>query len=219
MTPDTRRILTVPRKLLFPTGEVSEFWPANDYYRFQEFVDRHGEWAYRGAAENDKTRKQVIPQIVIRCGDKFLMHQIPTTGGEARLHGRWPLLLGGHIEYADGNDILKTAHKELSEEVPGWTDDAKAAGLVGDLTFLGFVNDETTPVNSVHFGVVFYAEVLPVYEEGLLVRGWGKDDGVHNLYWETPAGIESRFEDLTDWSKSVWRGVFRSQFQPAPSEC
>jgi predicted NUDIX family phosphoesterase len=106
----------------------------------------------RSQVETDETHKQIIPYICIRNDDAFVLLQRTNKQSEARLHNKFSLGIGGHIneqEVAAGADDLVYAGllRELNEEIsvgPGWK-----------LNLLGTIYDSTTPVGRVHFGIVY----------------------------------------------------------------
>ncbi|HET9416385.1 MAG TPA: hypothetical protein VFP30_02480, partial [Candidatus Limnocylindria bacterium] len=106
----------------------------------------------RAVAEEDPTHKQLIPYVVVRDGDAvFLMHRTDA-GGDARLHGKASIGVGGHLNPVDvGEDALMAGlRREWAEELE--TDWEPHFRLVGIL------NDDSNPVGSVHLGVVFEVE-------------------------------------------------------------
>ena len=58
----------------------------------------------RGDAEKDPRWLQVIPYIVMRQGHKVLVYRRTTKGGESRLHHKWSLGVGGHVNQEDGEE-------------------------------------------------------------------------------------------------------------------
>ena len=109
----------------------------------------------RGRAEADPAFKQPIGYAIIvnpalRRVFAYQRASHQSRYDEERLMGRWSWGVGGHIEPPDttgGNPIHESLKRELAEEV----------GLAGDLTatVLGYINDETTEVGSVHFGILY----------------------------------------------------------------
>jgi predicted NUDIX family phosphoesterase len=111
----------------------------------------------RPAAEDDPSHKQLIPYgVVTRGTDVFLLERL-LGGGEARLHGKLSIGVGGHINPPDLEPRSAAApsaailhlgmHRELTEELV----------IRGpfDATPVGLINDDTTPVGRVHLGVVY----------------------------------------------------------------
>lgn len=109
----------------------------------------------RSAAENDRARKQLIPYTLLVCGGKILRYQRGKKGQETRLHGMYSVGVGGHISEEDNSLFAGSANgydegmrRELEEEV-GMENVAAPAVAV--------INDDSTEVGFVHFGVVHVA--------------------------------------------------------------
>jgi predicted NUDIX family phosphoesterase len=117
-----------------------------------ERIRARGFFVERRHAETDAALKQVIPYcLVVRGGDVFLTRRTKG-GGDARLFGKRSIGIGGHVNPVDGADVLglslvREIEEELTIDGP-WT--ARAAGLI---------NDDSTDVGSVHFGLVHVVAV------------------------------------------------------------
>jgi len=109
----------------------------------------------RPEAEEDPSFKQIIPYGMLCLDESVFLMQRLTGGGEKRLHGKFSLGVGGHMNPIDSGDLAlieATMRRELDEEL----------FVEGDLRFTacGFINDDSTPVGSVHLGVVYRIELL-----------------------------------------------------------
>lgn len=142
----------------------------------RDAVAAHGLYLERSVAETDPSFKQLIPYVVVRDGgDVFLMHRTDA-GGDARLHGRASIGVGGHLNPVDdGEDaLLAGLRREWDEELDApWDPDFRLVGLL---------NDESNPVGSVHLGVVFSVEAgggqVRVRELDKLVGSFAARDAV-----------------------------------------
>lgn len=127
-----------------PLGDSSRIGQIEGWVQFMD----------RPLAEDDPSHKQIIPYgVVVQAGRVFLMERL-SGGGEARLHGKLSLGVGGHVNPIDGHAgewVHTTMVRELEEEL-------HAAG-VRSLEPIGFINDDTSPVGSVHLGVVYRIEL------------------------------------------------------------
>jgi predicted NUDIX family phosphoesterase len=109
----------------------------------------HGRFVDRLQAEDDPTLKQLIPYVVVRDGALVYLMERTAAGGDARLHGKASIGVGGHLNPVDdGQDPLTDGlRREWSEElVADWEPEFRLVGLL---------NDDSNPVGSVHLGVVF----------------------------------------------------------------
>lgn len=135
--------------------------------RYLERARKHGFFVERRHAEQDSSLKQLIPYIVIARNDEVLLLKRTKKGGDARLHDKFSLGVGGHINPPDAEtgDVLEAAtRREIDEEIT----------IAGEYTIeaLGFINDDATPVGSVHIGVANLARVsgeVKVRETDMLV--------------------------------------------------
>lgn len=116
-------------------------------------ISERGFFVERTWAEQDSSFKQIIPYTVMVHGDNVLLLQRKKAGGEARLHGKLSIGVGGHINPVDGVEgasvVEEGCRRELGEELcidTAYTLEAKGA-----------INDESGDVGSVHFGLVYVA--------------------------------------------------------------
>jgi len=152
--PTEERVLCFRRQLLEETGVFQGL--SLDVEKYLPVITAPSQIAYlnRSEAEQDKRYKQLIPYVLILCGDRILRYRRGKGGQETRLHGLFSVGIGGHI--ADEDDNLFSAHRgyhdgmrrELKEEV-----DIEATNEVA----VAVINDDSTEVGQVHFGVVHVA--------------------------------------------------------------
>jgi predicted NUDIX family phosphoesterase len=110
----------------------------------------------RSEAEQDKRYKQLIPYVLVICNDKILRYRRGKGGQETRLHGLFSVGVGGHISEED-NGLFSNRlgyeegmRRELMEEIA--VDELKES-------VVAVINDDSTEVGYVHFGVVHIARV------------------------------------------------------------
>lgn len=137
--------------------------------------------------EQDPTFKQFIPYAILCRSGRAWAYRRTRQGTEERLHGRVTVGVGGHVNPCDVHPwnppgrstwlrsvLLAGLRRELDEEV-GLTEP-------GEIQFRGFVNEDSSPVGSVHLGVVFTVGVPPDWEPrteaSLLNMGWLSADSV-----------------------------------------
>lgn len=112
-------------------------------------VDECGSHVPRSLAEVDRTLKQIIPYLVLRDGDRVFLMKRTRAGGDARLHDRYSIGIGGHLNPGDGS-ILDGLEREWREELD--------AGFVPPFEFVGLLNDDTVDVGMHHLGLVYVAD-------------------------------------------------------------
>jgi predicted NUDIX family phosphoesterase len=153
-------------------------------------VATRGRYLDRPLAEDDPSHKQLIPYVVVRDAQRiFLMHRTDA-GGDARLHGKASIGVGGHLNPVDeGDDALMTGlRREWSEELE--------ADWEPDFQLIGLLNDDSNPVGAVHLGVVFSVDAagrdVDVREHDKLVGAFVE-----------PGEIAASWERLETWSRLV----------------
>lgn len=154
-------VLVVPRSLLEQAGMFQGFCGEVDRYLPTLLDPQQTLWMPRAAAEDDPSFKQLIPYCVLswRAEDGVPHYFAYTRGGgqsEARLRAKRSVGIGGHIASTDGehgDDASYEAgmHRELAEEV--------AIGGQFRSRCVGLINDDATPVGSVHLGIVHILEL------------------------------------------------------------
>ena len=75
--------------------------------------------------------------------------QRTAAGADARLHHRYSIGVGGHLNPGDGG-LLGGLRREWDEEL--------VADFVPDFRLVGLLNDDTTEVGAVHLGAVYVAD-------------------------------------------------------------
>lgn len=147
--PATERVLCVRRDDLFPDGAWHGFI-GEGLDRVQRTIRTGSFFMPRPDVEEDPTYQQIIPYVVFRHGDRYLLTKRLRASTEKRLRQLYSLGVGGHINPEDlsgGDPISDGMRREWEEEV------VYAGSLSAEL--LGLLNDESSPVSKVHLGVVF----------------------------------------------------------------
>ncbi len=107
----------------------------------------------RAEVENDPTFQQIIPYVVFRHDDRYLLTHRLRASSERRLRKQYSLGVGGHINPGDlgaGDPILDGLKREWEEEV--------VYQGTFEARLLGFLNEDSSPVSKVHLGVVFVVD-------------------------------------------------------------
>ena len=148
-----------------------------------------GQFMPRSQAERDESWKQVIPYPVLRDRDQWFLMRRTRSGGDARLHDRYSIGVGGHMNPDDGGldgDLERALRREWLEEL--------AVEFVPEFHFVGLLNDDSTAVGRVHVGAVFEADAAGRPVE---IRETDKLSG----RFVDAAGVESVADELETWSR------------------
>jgi predicted NUDIX family phosphoesterase len=148
------QILVVPRARLFAGSAVYGFTTA-DAAAYRDRARTYGEFRRRAEMETDPSMKQIIPYMIVRHGSQLFLFQRTTAGGEPRLHGKFSIGVGGHINRLDvggaSDPVDAGLRRELEEEL--------CIGGAWRARLVGVLNDDTNAVGQVHFGLVHIVEV------------------------------------------------------------
>ncbi|MEA2518175.1 MAG: hypothetical protein QOF49_255 [Chloroflexota bacterium] len=157
-----------------------------------ELIRRHGAFRPRSQMEIDPAWKQVIPYPVLRDGDGWFLMKRTRAGSDSRLHDRWSIGVGGHVNPDDGalDGSLTTAlRREWDEELD--------VDFVPELRFVGLLNDDSTPVGRVHLGAVFVGDAAG---RPIAIREVDKLSG----HVATAAEVDAVADQLETWSRIVY---------------
>lgn len=147
-------ILVVPEAVIAQIGTIDGF--EADVDRFLQPILSSDQLSFqpRSQMESDPSFKQLIPYVLLEWNDNGMIKLFTYTrgggGGEARLHAKRSVGIGGHISREDaagGTDPYSTGmHRELAEEVQLQSDYQESR--------VGLLYDPSNDVGKVHLGVV-----------------------------------------------------------------
>ncbi len=152
----------------------------------------------RALLETDERYRQLVSYVVVRYKTQVLVYQRTKKGGEARLHGRKSLGIGGHWNVSDvmsneGTiDPIATMHRacerELFEELDGVVTDR--------IQVVGVIKESANAVSRVHLGVV-----VECWLSNCDVRL--RDPGLSDLRLVSPSELPAISDSLETWSSSL----------------
>lgn len=114
-------------------------------------VARHGSFRPREEVEADPSWKQVIPYLALHDGERLFLMRRTRAGGDERLHDRYSIGVGGHVNPDDG-DVIGGLTREWAEEID--------AAFTPEFEPIGVLNDDDNAVGAVHLGLVFAADAM-----------------------------------------------------------
>lgn len=151
-----RKVLVVAREALFLDGTFSGFRPASEV-DYQSRILASSFFMRRGdAEENPKFKQPICCAVVVNRADHtvFLCKKLKEAS-EERLHGTWSCCIGGHIEEQDSygpRNVLEQGFIRERDEELEIVDPPR-------LRLFGYLNDDSTDVSKVHFGVIYLVEL------------------------------------------------------------
>jgi predicted NUDIX family phosphoesterase len=190
------RVLGLPTERLRLAGTFQGFRPFDE--KLFEFLLQPAflEYRPRGQAETDPTFKQLIPYMVLRCGDQFFHYTRGQSGAEARLRAKRSIGIGGHIsadeDSAQADPYRAGMLRELREEIDIQT-------FFHERPF-GLINDDATPVGEVHLGVV---HLLDLGEPRVTPR----EAGIAGAGFAPLRELLARAEEFESWSRLVMEAL------------
>jgi predicted NUDIX family phosphoesterase len=189
-------VLVVPTAGINPL--LTGFFTTTNLERILECILANHSFRSRATVEDDPSFKQIIPYVLVRHGEKFLLMQRTSKQTEKRLHGKCSVGVGGHINdlevLGSGQNVIHAGlERELDEEV-------HLLGRRKSLDLRGVISDDSTPVGQVHLGLVFVLETdspdFRVNEPDLMTAEWASTDL-----------LKERYERMETWSQIAFKHV------------
>ena len=190
--PLDERVLVIPTSRFRSAGHFLGFRAADDALQAAVLSSEAFAFRPRSEVETDPGFKQLIPYVVLKCGDLLFHYRRGSSGSESRLHALRSIGIGGHISEGDARgdgDLYENGmRRELFEEV--------AICCKWKERFLGFINDDRTLVGSVHLGVVhlFELETPDVH---------AREDALADAGFAPLAELVSQADQFETWSQFV----------------
>jgi predicted NUDIX family phosphoesterase len=203
------RVLVVPTSRFHALGHFQGFSAEMDRYLPALLEGDDLSYRPRGEMEQDPSFKQLIPYVVFRYVDaagSVHVFQYTRGGGqgEARLHAKRSVGVGGHISIVD--------HESLGES-GGTHHDVYREGMLRELAeeviidaeyterCVGLINDDETPVGQVHLGVVHICDV-----DQPAVRN--REEDILDAGFRPVSEILANLDRFESWSQIVMRALF-----------
>lgn len=158
----------------------------------------------RALVENDPNLLQIVTYTVLRAEGKILVYKRGKSGGETRLHERYSIGVGGHVNM---NDVMRAitftaANKQLTD--PIWQCMVRELNeelvLTADNDFrvqnIPVIYDDSNEVSIVHAGFANVVD-LPTMEHAK-----AKEDCIEDVQWLTLEELQTPEwqQKLESWS-------------------
>lgn len=181
----------MPRAALFPDGP----WQGIRDHNLDETlarIDRGGRFMPRREVEDDPSYQQIIPYILFRHQDRYLLTKRLKASSERRLHHLYSLGVGGHINPPDNVNADPIADGLQRE----WLEEVAYQGAV-ERTLIGVIKDDSTAVGQVHLGLVY---LLEGEHPDIQIRETGKMTGALLPLEE----MRIYYLDMESWSQLLY---------------
>jgi predicted NUDIX family phosphoesterase len=155
----------------------------------------------RDSAENDFSYKQLVVYALISSGGRFLSYRRTPKTTESRLRTLNSIGIGGHVN--SGDEMQMT----LFEETPGesfvsealWREVDEEVKLNSPVLsrpeLLCFLNDDSTEVGRVHFGIVW---LIRIGEPDVSLKG---EKGIGGLEFLGISELKKNIDSYENWSR------------------
>lgn len=150
-------------------------------------LENKGKFLNRNIVEGDSNFQQIIPYILVRKGNQYLVYKRLDQSGEPRLHQTYSLGIGGHINDKDSpNCVEKGMLRELNEELNyKMLKPIRCLGLIRN-----FPDDDLTD----HTGILFFLEVSECF-----IRETNK----YEEMWFTKEKLLQNYSHFESWAKYI----------------
>src|SRR5271156_3628509 len=146
-------VLVFPRSLFEQLGAFQGFnSDVNDY--LPTILDKkNNSFQPRAQAETNPDFKQIIPYVIITDGKNVLHYVRGKKAGEQRLVAKGSIGIGGHINDED-HSLFAVGLQAFQEAVEREVREELSVQGSFDAKPVGLINDDSTEVGRVHFGIV-----------------------------------------------------------------
>ena len=187
----------------FPTDELWKLIPyikkglIKENSEVLKRIVQNGLFRKRSELEEDPSFKQIIPYAIISNRESFYLFRRRSGQTEKRLHNKFTLGAGGHMNPDDSMEskkqyLINELKRELYEEVR-----LLNGCSIEDVEFIGFINDDTIPVGRVHIGLLYNIHVstkeVYINETDKMTADWVEKSDLAEFY-----------EGMETWSKLVF---------------
>lgn len=173
-------------------------------------------------AEQVDDFKQVLTYIMVTRGSEVACFERGAYNRvEESLRGLSCVGFGGHVQLGDHDltsssdyGLLRSAARELSEELYLPPADAKRVEALEGLKIIGALNDDSSVLGRRHFAYVLTYEVTDSSDWDSLQRG---EKSINQLRWIDTTSPDLPLERFEYWSQLCLRTYFRDAVQGRPS--
>jgi len=157
-------------------------------------IVQNGLFRKRNELEEDPSFKQIIPYAIISNKESFYLFQRTSKQTEKRLHNKFSLGVGGHINPSNSMEskeqyLIDELKREFFEEVK-----LLNGCFIEDIEFIGFINDDTISVGSLHIGLLYN---IHVSNKDVYINETDK----MTADWIEKLNLAESYEGMETWTK------------------
>lgn len=182
-------VLVVPTTLFQEVGHFQGFQPNIEPYLNTLLDPAYTSYRPRNEMEQDPNFKQLIPYCIFMYQGEIFSYRRGKGQGEARLHSKRSVGIGGHISSIDQHapSVYREAmRREIEEEVFLESNFREKC--------IGLINDDLTEVGKVHLGIVHLFEI-----DDPKVRA--REESIHDAGFAKPSELILQRDQFETWSQ------------------
>jgi predicted NUDIX family phosphoesterase len=186
-------VLVFPRSLFEQLGVFQGFSAEVDRYLPKILDKQNNSFQPRARAETDPNFKQIIPYVVVTDGKSILHYIRGKKAGEQRLVAKGSIGIGGHINDED-HSLFAVGLQAFQEAVRREVCEELAIQGPFDAKPVGLINDDSTEVGRVHFGVVHVLFRTPEQVKR-------NEQVITQMEFLPVASLKAKREQMESWSQ------------------
>jgi predicted NUDIX family phosphoesterase len=186
-------VLVFPRSLFEQLGVFQGFSAEVDRYLPVILEPKNNSFMARAQAETNPAFKQIIPYVIITDGRSVLHYVRGKKAGEQRLVAKGSVGIGGHINDED-HTLFDFGLKAFQDAVQ--REACEELSIQGEFNArpVGLINDDSTEVGRVHFGIVHALFCAPEHVKK-------KEQVITQMEFIPIKELQAKREQMETWSQ------------------
>ncbi len=188
--------------LVVPSDIINKLCPkpfSRDTQGVTDAAVKNAQFLARKIAETDFNFKQIIPYVLVRHENRYVLMRRTTKQTEARLHDKYSIGVGGHINDQDmtkgiENIIHQGMRRELEEEIHIKSEQS--------CELVGVINDNSSEVSRVHMGLVY---ILTTGSPNFTIVEHDK----YTADWASVEEMLPYYDRMESWTQIVYDNLLR----------
>ena len=157
MNKQEEEILVYQTSLFKELGYFNGF--CDNVGKYIQPITEAAQFVPRSSAEEDPSLKQIIPYVIILHKDHIYRYKRTRRGEEERLHAKYSIGVGGHINPFDKYDLFTATKSVIEMAMEREVGEEVIINTTYSTKCVGLLNDDSNEVGQVHFGIVYQLDV------------------------------------------------------------